>query len=58
MKERIGDYMVRTGAMKQAQVDDVARVEAGGDTRHFGGIAVSLGSIKTADVDAYLATQK
>ncbi len=58
MKERIGDYMIRTGAMNQSQVDEVARAKAGGDTRHFGEIAVSLGYIKAADVDAFLATQK
>ncbi len=58
MKERIGDYMIRTGAMNQSQVDEVARAKASGDTRHFGEIAVSLGYIKAADVDAFLSTQK
>ncbi len=58
MAERIGDYMIRTGAMNQSQVDEVARAKTTGDTRHFGEIAISLGVITAADVDAYLAAQK
>ena len=58
MSERIGDYMIRTGTMNQSQVDEVVRVKAGGDQRHFGDIAVSLGFIKAAHVEAYLAAQK
>jgi hypothetical protein len=58
MSERIGDYMIRTGAMNQSQVDDVARAKTVGDKRHFGEIAVSLGFITLADVDAFLAAQK
>lgn len=58
MAERLGDYMISTGAMTQSQVDEVARAKTAGDTRHFGEIAVSLGFIKPADVEKYLATQK
>ena len=58
MSERIGDYMIRTGAMNQSQVDDVARAKTAGDKRHFGEIAVSLGFITPADVEAFLAAQK
>ena len=58
MSERIGDYMIRTGAMNQSQVDEVARVKTTGDKRHFGEIAISLGFIAAADVDAFLAAQK
>ncbi len=58
MPERIGDYMVRTGAMNQSQVDEVAKAKADGDKRHFGEIAVSRGFITAAVVDAYLAAQK
>ncbi|HTU03833.1 MAG TPA: hypothetical protein VMG58_18505 [Candidatus Sulfotelmatobacter sp.] len=58
MKERMGDYMIRTGAMNQSQVDEVAKAKAAGDARHFGEIAVALGFIKAPAVDAYLATQK
>ncbi len=58
MPERIGDYMVRTGRMNPSQVDAVVRAKANGDTRHFGEVAVSLGFITTADVDAFLAAVK
>ena len=58
MSERIGDFMIRTGAMKQSQVDEVVRAKTGGYQRHFGDIAVSLGFIKPADVEAFLASQK
>ena len=58
MSERIGDFIIRTGAMNQSQVDEVVRVKTAGDLRHFGDIAVSLGFIKAADVEAFLAAQK
>ena len=58
MSERIGDYMIRTGAMNQSQVDKVVRAKTTGDQRHFGDIAVSLGFIKAADVEAFLTAQK
>ena len=58
MPERIGDYMIRTGAMNQSQVDEVVRAKTTGDTRHFGDIAVSLGFIKVADVEGFLSAQK
>jgi hypothetical protein len=58
MKERMGDYMLWTGAMNQSQVDEVARAKAGGDARHFGEIAVALGYITAPQIDAYLATLK
>jgi hypothetical protein len=58
MSERIGDYMIRTGAMNQSQVDDVVRAKTTGDKRHFGDIAVSLGFITMADVEAFLTGQK
>ena len=58
MSERMGDYMIRTGVMNQSQVDDVVRAKTTGDTRHFGDIAVSMGFITLADVEAFLTAQK
>ena len=58
MAERMGDYMIRTGAMNQSQVDDVVRAKTTGDKRHFGDIAISLGFITEADVEAFLTSQK
>jgi len=50
--------MIRKGVMSQSQVDEVARAKASGDARHFGEIAISLGFIKPADVEGFLAAQK
>lgn len=58
MPERIGDFTIRMGSMNQSQVDEVARAKASGDKRHFGDIAVALGFIKAAEVEAFLAAQK
>jgi hypothetical protein len=58
MAERLGDYMIRTGAMTQPQVDTVAGMKATGDKRHFGDIVISLGFITAAHVEAFLASQK
>jgi len=58
MPERMGDYMIRTGVMNQSQVDTVVHAKEGGDKRHFGEIAVSLGFITVGDVEAFLAAQK
>jgi len=40
------------------QVDTVAAAKSGGDKRHFGDIAVSMGFITAAHVEAFLASQK
>jgi hypothetical protein len=58
MAERIGDYMLRTGAMQQAQVDTVINAQKTGDKRNFGEIAVSMGILTPALIDAFLASQK
>jgi hypothetical protein len=58
MAERIGDYMIRIGAMNQSQVEKVVAAKATGDARHFGDIAVALGFVTAAHIAAYLATQK
>lgn len=58
MVERIGDYMLRTGAMSQAQVEVVIHAQKTGDKRAFGEIAMSLGYITDAQVRAFLAAAK
>jgi hypothetical protein len=58
MAERIGDYMIRTGTMNQTQVDMVIHAQKTGDKRSFGQIAVSLGFISQANVEAFLTVQK
>ena len=57
MAERIGDYLVRTGKLSQAQVEQVIRAQKAGDGRTFGEIAVGLGLVDKAAVDSFLASQ-
>ena len=54
MENRIGDFLVQIGAMKSYQVDDVLRVQAGGDRRMFGEIAIELGYINDDAIQKYL----
>lgn len=56
MPERIGDFLVRTAGMQQSQVDAVIAAQKAGDKRTFGEVAVSLGFVTKAAVDAYTAS--
>jgi hypothetical protein len=42
VSEKIGDYLVRIGAMTPEQVQRVIQLQAAGDKRRFGVIAQSL----------------
>ena len=53
MGERIGDFLVRTGAMQPQQVEAVIAAQKAGDTRTFGAIAVAMGFDTQAAVDAF-----
>jgi alkylated DNA nucleotide flippase Atl1 len=57
MAERIGDFLVRTGAMQQKQVEAVIAAQKAGDTRTFGDIAVALGFTSKAAVDGFSASR-
>lgn len=56
MAERIGDFLVRTKAMQQSQLEAVLRVQKDGDKRSFGEIAVALGYVTQAALDTYRAS--
>ena len=58
MEERIGEALVRIGAMKTYQVEDVLRLQAGGDKRLFGEIAIELGYIDDAAIRKYLGAKR
>jgi hypothetical protein len=58
MAERMGDYLVRTGAMTQSQLEDVLRAQKAGDKRTFGEIATGLGYATKAAIDKFLAHQQ
>ncbi len=45
MVERIGDGLVRIGAMSEEQRDSVLKIQDDGDERMFGEIAIDLGFI-------------
>jgi hypothetical protein len=57
MAERVGDYLVRTGKLSQAQVEQVIRAQKAGDARTFGEIAVGLGLVDKAVIEAFVASQ-
>ncbi|MGA2614450.1 MAG: hypothetical protein ABSG38_13520 [Spirochaetia bacterium] len=42
MSEKIGDYLIRIGAMTPEQVSRVLQLQAAGDRRKFGAIAEEL----------------
>ncbi len=56
--ERIGEALVRIGAMKSYQVEDVVRLQQGGDHRLFGEIAIELGYIDEQAIRKYLESKK
>jgi hypothetical protein len=59
IEEKIGEGLVRIGAMTDAQVNDVLTRQKQGDKRLFGEIAVELGYVDVEAIINYLkATQK
>ncbi len=55
MADRIGDILVRIGAMTQEQVADVLQRQQEGDNRLFGEIAIEVGYINEELIAEYLA---
>jgi hypothetical protein len=58
MEERIGEALVRIGALKSFQVDDVLRLQKNGDKRLFGEIAIELGYIDDEAIKKYLEAKR
>lgn len=54
MTDRIGDFLVKTGAMKPWQVEGVLSVQKASDTRRFGEIAIELRYINDDAVKRYV----
>jgi hypothetical protein len=54
MENRIGEFLMQIGAMKQYQIDDVLRVQKNGDKRMFGEIAIELGYINDEALQKYI----
>ena len=57
MSERIGDFLVRTGKLTQAQVEQVLNAQKAGDGRTFGEVAVGLNLVDAATISSFLASQ-
>jgi len=53
MAERIGEFLLRNGAMTAEQVAEVVRRQEAGDKRTFGGIALSIGYVDAYALKAY-----
>lgn len=58
MAERMGDGLVRMGAMKAEQLEKVLAAQKAGDTRRFGEIAMALGFVTDAAIKAWEAEKK
>ena len=55
---KIGDGLVRIGAMSQEQMDDVLRRQQDGDDRLFGDIAIQLGYIDDKAITGYFNDER
>lgn len=58
MAERVGDGLVRVGAMKAEQVQAVLAAQKAGDTRPFGEVALALGLVSPDALKKYLDSVK
>jgi hypothetical protein len=58
VEERIGEALVRIGAMTVEQVDQVLKLQQDGDNRLFGEIAIEQGFINDKAIKAYLDDRK
>jgi len=54
MNDRIGEFLVKIGAMQSWQVEDVLRVQAAGDSRLFGEIAIEVRYINDEALRKYI----
>ena len=54
MGEKIGETLVRIGAMKSFQVEDVLSAQRTGDSRLFGEIAIEFGYINDEVLKKYV----
>jgi len=56
-QERIGEFLVRIGAMQLWQLEDVRRAQGAGDQRLFGEIAIELGYIEDSALRLYVESR-
>ena len=53
MEEKIGEGLIRIGAMTREQVEDVLGKQKNGDDRLFGEIAIELGYVNDKAIMSY-----
>jgi hypothetical protein len=58
IEEKIGEGLIRIGAMKRDQVEQVLQKQKAGDARLFGEIAVELGFVDVDAIISYLDAKK
>jgi hypothetical protein len=58
VEERIGEALVRIGAMTPEQVEEVLKLQKDGDGRLFGEIAIEQGFLNDKAIKAYLDSRK
>jgi len=54
MAEKIGEFLVKIGAMTREQVDHVLKLQAGGDQRIFGEIALDMKFLNDDAIKRYV----
>jgi hypothetical protein len=54
MANRIGEFLIKIGAMTQEQVDHVLGLQSKGDSRIFGEIALELGYLDDNAIKRYV----
>ena len=54
MSNRIGEFLIRIGAMTQEQVDHVLRLQSQGDSRIFGELALELHYLNDDAIKRYV----
>ncbi len=55
--EKIGEFLVKIGAIKKWQVEDILIVQQSGDTRMFGEIAIAFGYIDDKALMQYVESR-
>ena len=55
--EKIGEGLVRIGAITEDQVKTIVKMQEQGDKRLFGEIAIALGYIDDAAIEKYLKSK-
>ena len=56
--EKIGEFLVKIGAMKQWQVEDILVVQQSGDARMFGELAIAFGYIDDKALIKYVESHQ